>query len=76
MMFRSQRSYQTLVCKKSLEPVWENETFTFEVERSLVAQEGTVIIFTVLDHDIISANDLEGEAVLPLNMLEGVAKRT
>ena len=75
MMFRDQRSHQTLVQKNTLDPLWEEENFTFPVERSLVAQEGTVAIFTVLDHDIISSNDLEGEAVLPLNILDGIAAK-
>ena len=72
MMFRHERTFQTLVKKSTLSPVWDRENFTFDVPRSLAEQEGTVILFTVLDHDVISANDLEGEAVLPINLLEGV----
>jgi len=55
--------------------VYEGASFDYEVDKNLMAQDGTCIIFSVFDHDLISANDFEGEAVIPLNILEGVAPK-
>ena len=75
MMFRNQQSNRTFVEKNTLNPIWTEENFMFDVEKSLMKQEGTVVIFTVLDRDILSSDDLEGEAVLPLNILDGIRKQ-
>uniref|UniRef100_F6UTA8 C2 domain-containing protein n=1 Tax=Ciona intestinalis TaxID=7719 RepID=F6UTA8_CIOIN len=69
MTFKDNSTRQTLVEKKTVNPVFTDESFVFEVERSTMELEGMVVIFTVLDHDVLSANDLEGEAVLPLNQV-------
>uniref|UniRef100_H2ZHP5 C2 domain-containing protein n=1 Tax=Ciona savignyi TaxID=51511 RepID=H2ZHP5_CIOSA len=66
MSFNDNGMRQTLVEKKTVNPVFNEESFTFEVAKDLAQLEGMAIIFTVLDHDVLSANDLEGEAVLPL----------
>ena len=74
MLFKKENSQQTLVVKKTLDPIFKDESFVFSVQPSLAALEGTMLCFSVLDHDVISANDLEGEAVLPLNMLDGMTE--
>lgn len=76
MMFPNLRMLQTLEKKKTLNPFFESESFTFNVSHELVMQEGAVMVFTVLDYDLIGRNDLEGECVLPLDMLDGVGQRT
>ncbi|CAK8687755.1 unnamed protein product [Clavelina lepadiformis] len=76
MLFKKENSQQTLVVKKTLDPIFKDESFVFSVQPSLAALEGTMLCFSVLDHDVISANDLEGEAVLPLNMLDGMTDAT
>ena len=68
MLFKDQPTYQTNVMKRTLDPLW-NEEFSFHVPHSLAEEEGTVIVFAVFDYDIISSNELEGEAVLPLKVL-------
>lgn len=35
--------------------------------------EGAMIVFTVMDHDVITCNDFGGEAFLSLNSIPGVA---
>ncbi|XP_078492943.1 BAI1-associated protein 3-like [Ciona intestinalis] len=76
MTFKDNSTRQTLVEKKTVNPVFTDESFVFEVDRSTMELEGMVVIFTVLDHDVLSANDLEGEAVLPLNqVLDGDRNR-
>lgn len=74
MMFPDLREQQTLVVKKTLDPIFDNESFAFGVPKDKVLLDGAVVHFTVLDHDVIGSNDLEGEAVLPLNMLDGVPR--
>ncbi len=37
-------------------------------------QEGAMIAFTVMDHDVLTANDFAGEAFLALNNIPGVAE--
>lgn len=37
-------------------------------------QESAMIAFTVMDHDVITANDFAGEAFLSLNNIPGVAE--
>ena len=35
--------------------------------------EGAMILFTVMDHDVLTSNDFAGEAFLSLNTIPGVA---
>lgn len=35
--------------------------------------EGAMILFTVMDHDVLTANDFAGEAFLALSSVPGVA---
>lgn len=37
-------------------------------------QESAMIAFTVMDHDVITANDFAGEAFLSLNNIPGVSE--
>ena len=67
-MFPDHDVQQTAVKKKTLDPLWE-ETFIFKVERHLVEETGAVIVFSILDYDRFGLNQLEGEAVLPLQNL-------
>jgi len=73
MLFRKYEQHQTLVEKNTLDPVYKDESFVYDVSKNLMTLDGTCIIFTVLDHDVLGSNDLEGEAVIPLNILSGVA---
>lgn len=63
--------HQTLVEKKTVNPVFNDESFSYEVDPAFLKLEGIMVVFTVLDHDVIGRNDLEGEAVLPLCILDG-----
>ncbi|EDV20864.1 uncharacterized protein TRIADDRAFT_60505 [Trichoplax adhaerens] len=54
---------ETKVCKKTLNPVFE-ETFTFIIDKALFQTSGTAVLFTVMDQDMISRNDYGGESVI------------
>lgn len=43
-----------------------------KVPEALCLKAGTIIHFTVMDHDLVWTNDFEGEAFLELNSLPGV----
>ncbi len=58
--------------KKTLNPIFEDEPFAFEVPRALCSLEGAMLHFGVFDHDFVGSNDLEGECVLPLRELHGL----
>ena len=61
--------------QKTLNPVFDEcfEFGTITVEQC--AQESAMIGFTVMDHDVITANDFAGEAFLSLNNIPGVAEQ-
>ena len=59
------------VHKATLNPTFE-ETFEFSVSREQVRDPNAVIAFTLMDYDVITANDFGGEAFLSLNTLPGV----
>ncbi|XP_065084471.1 BAI1-associated protein 3 isoform X2 [Ochlerotatus camptorhynchus] len=63
---------QTNVHKKTLNPVFD-ECFEFSVTPDQLQAEAAMIVFTVMDHDVLTANDFAGEAFVALNTIPGVA---
>ncbi|XP_036671560.3 BAI1-associated protein 3 [Drosophila suzukii] len=63
---------QTNVHKRTLNPVFD-ECFEFSVTLEQCLTEGAMICFTVMDHDVLTANDFGGEAYLALGNIPGVA---
>ncbi|XP_037880919.1 BAI1-associated protein 3 [Glossina fuscipes] len=63
---------QTNVHKRTLNPVFD-ECFEFSVTLEQCQTEGAMICFTVMDHDVLTANDFGGEAFLALGTIPGVA---
>jgi len=59
--------------QKTLHPVFD-ECFEFSVTLEQCLQESSMIGFTVMDHDVLTANDFAGEAFLSLNNIPGVAE--
>ncbi|CAI9163814.1 unnamed protein product [Rangifer tarandus platyrhynchus] len=58
--------------KKDLHPLFD-ETFEFLVPAEPCQKDGACLLLTVLDHDTLGTNDLEGEAFLPLRSVPGLA---
>lgn len=63
---------QTNVHKKTLHPIFD-ECFEFSVSLEQCRSPGAMIAFTVMDHDVLTANDFAGEAFLALGSIPGVA---
>nr|CAD7193595.1 unnamed protein product [Timema douglasi] len=63
---------QTNVQKKTLNPMFD-ECFEFSVTLEQCRSEGAMILFTVMDHDVLTFNDFAGEAFLALGSIPGVA---
>ncbi|XP_052611819.1 protein unc-13 homolog D isoform X2 [Peromyscus californicus insignis] len=57
--------------KKELHPLFD-ETFEFLVPAEPCQKAWACLLFTVLDHDTLGADDLEGEAFLPLCRVPGL----
>uniref|UniRef100_A0A8C5KRK1 Protein unc-13 homolog D n=1 Tax=Jaculus jaculus TaxID=51337 RepID=A0A8C5KRK1_JACJA len=57
--------------KKDLHPLFD-ETFEFLVPAEPCRKDGACLLLTVLDHDTLGADDLEGEAFLPLCRVPGL----
>uniref|UniRef100_A0A9L0JQ17 Unc-13 homolog D n=1 Tax=Equus asinus TaxID=9793 RepID=A0A9L0JQ17_EQUAS len=57
--------------KKELHPLFD-ETFEFLVPAEPCQKDGACLLLTVLDHDTLGADDLEGEAFLPLRSVPGL----
>eukprot|EP00069_Balaena_mysticetus_P021754 bmy_13803T0 len=57
--------------KKDLHPLFD-ETFEFLVPAEPCQRDGACLLLTVLDHDTLGADDLEGEAFLPLRSVPGL----
>ncbi|KAG8509595.1 Protein unc-13D [Galemys pyrenaicus] len=57
--------------KKDLHPLFD-ETFEFLVPAEPCRKDGACLLLTVLDHDTLGADDLEGEAFLPLCSVPGM----
>ncbi|XP_064213370.1 BAI1-associated protein 3 isoform X2 [Tribolium castaneum] len=66
---------QTNVHKKTLHPIFD-ECFEFSVSLEQCRSPGAMIAFTVMDHDVLTANDFAGEAFLALGSIPGVADTT
>ncbi|KAK1330818.1 hypothetical protein QTO34_008756 [Cnephaeus nilssonii] len=58
--------------KKDLHPLFD-ETFEFLVPAEPCRKDGACLLLTVLDHDTLGADDLEGEAFLPLRSVHGLS---
>ncbi|XP_042902243.1 BAI1-associated protein 3 isoform X2 [Parasteatoda tepidariorum] len=56
---------RTKVQKKTLFPLFD-EAFEFRIPYELLHREGAGLCFSVMDHDMVTKNDFEGEAFLPL----------
>ncbi|XP_022901984.1 BAI1-associated protein 3 isoform X2 [Onthophagus taurus] len=63
---------QTNVHKRTLHPIFD-ECFEFSVSLEQCRAPGAMIAFTVMDHDVLTANDFAGEAFLGLGSIPGVA---
>ncbi|KAF6203098.1 hypothetical protein GE061_003513, partial [Apolygus lucorum] len=63
---------ETKVQKKTLNPLFD-ECFEFPVTLEQCKAEGAMICFTVMDHDVLTANDFAGEAFLSLSNIPGVS---
>uniref|UniRef100_A0A5F8GZT2 Unc-13 homolog D n=1 Tax=Monodelphis domestica TaxID=13616 RepID=A0A5F8GZT2_MONDO len=57
---------ETQKFKKELHPLFD-EAFEFLVSPESCQKEGNCLLLTVLDHDTLGKDDLEGEAFLPLS---------
>ncbi|XP_050430779.1 BAI1-associated protein 3 isoform X2 [Adelges cooleyi] len=71
-MFPYSAEQYTEVKKKTLNPLFD-ECFEFAVSLDQCRHESAMILFTVMDHDVITANDFAGEAFLSLNSIPGVS---
>ncbi|KAM9597840.1 protein unc-13 homolog D isoform 2-T2 [Trichechus inunguis] len=69
-MFPELAPRETQKHKKDLHPLFD-ETFEFLVPTEPCQEDGACLLLTVLDHDTLGANDLEGEAFLPLCSVPG-----
>lgn len=63
---------QTNVHKKTLNPIFD-ECFEFSVSLDQCRAPEAMVAFTVMDHDVLTANDFAGEAFLYLGNIPGVA---
>ncbi|XP_069958195.1 BAI1-associated protein 3 isoform X2 [Cherax quadricarinatus] len=70
-LFPGSAPQQTNVHKKTLNPLFD-ECFEFPATLESCQSEGAMILFTVMDHDVITCNDFGGEAFLSLNTIPGV----
>ncbi|XP_015609061.1 BAI1-associated protein 3 isoform X2 [Cephus cinctus] len=62
---------QTNVQKRTLNPMFD-ECFEFSVSVEQCRSPDAMILFTVMDHDVLTANDFAGEAFLGLSSIPGV----
>ncbi|XP_025193246.1 BAI1-associated protein 3 isoform X2 [Melanaphis sacchari] len=70
-MFPNSAEQYTDVKKKTLNPLFD-ECFEFAVSMDQCRYESAMILFTVMDHDVITSNDFAGEAFMSLNSIPGV----
>ncbi|XP_026828926.1 BAI1-associated protein 3 isoform X4 [Ooceraea biroi] len=71
-MFEHCAEQQTNVKKKTLNPMFD-ECFEFSVSVEQCRDPNAMMLFTVMDHDVLTANDFAGEAFLGLSTIPGVA---
>lgn len=75
-MFASWSTNCFLNCyQKTLHPHFD-ECFEFSVTLEQCSNECAMVCFTVMDHDVLTANDFAGEAFLALGNIPGVADYT
>lgn len=72
-MFPNVESKKTQTVKKTIDPLFDC-SYSFDVDYKHVTKEATFIHFAVFDADVIGRDELEGEAVLPLSLLDGVGE--
>ncbi|KAM5228130.1 BAI1-associated protein 3 isoform 2-T2 [Ctenodactylus gundi] len=72
-LFPLVRSQRTQVKARTLHPVYD-ELFHFSVPAEACRRPGACLLFTVMDHDWLSANDFAGEAALGLGAVSGIAR--
>ncbi|XP_055991196.1 BAI1-associated protein 3 [Sorex fumeus] len=72
-LFPLVRSQRTQVKSRTLHPVFD-ELFHFSVPAEACRRRAACVLFTVMDHDWLSANDFAGEAALGLGGISGVAR--
>ncbi|GAB6032871.1 hypothetical protein CHUAL_012069 [Chamberlinius hualienensis] len=70
-LFPSSPQQRTKVQKKTLHPLFD-ECFEYAVTLEQCRREEAVVLFTVMDHDLMMSNDFAGEACLSLNSTAGV----
>ncbi|KAI0242476.1 BAI1-associated protein 3 [Lamellibrachia satsuma] len=70
-VFPRQSVQQTQIVKNSLNPTFD-ESFEFSVSRQQCLRNGACIVFTVMDHDFMLANDFAGEVYLSLSSIPGI----
>ncbi|KAK2714094.1 hypothetical protein QYM36_008626 [Artemia franciscana] len=63
---------RTAVHRRTLNPVFD-ECFEFSVTAKQCRGDGSAILFTVMDYDVITANDFAGEAFLQLLSIPGIS---
>ncbi|XP_029160484.1 BAI1-associated protein 3 isoform X4 [Nylanderia fulva] len=71
-MFEHCAEQQTNIKKRTLHPMFD-ECFEFSVHVEQCRDPNAMILFTVMDHDVLTANDFAGEAFLGLGTIPGVA---
>ncbi|EDV20863.1 uncharacterized protein TRIADDRAFT_60504 [Trichoplax adhaerens] len=63
----------TKIVKKTLDPYF-GETFTFNISDKLCSStNGAVVLFTVMDYNILRKNDYAGECAVSLNNVPGLS---
>jgi len=70
-LFEACVEQQTVVHKRTLNPVFD-ECFEYSVTLEQCRADGAMLLFTVMDHDVLTFNDFAGEAYLSLNQIPGV----
>ncbi|XP_076324975.1 BAI1-associated protein 3-like isoform X2 [Tachypleus tridentatus] len=61
----------TKIQKKTLHPIFD-ESFEFNIAADRCRRGGVAVCFVVMDHDVMTRNDFEGEAYLQLQVIPGV----
>ncbi|XP_076459329.1 LOW QUALITY PROTEIN: BAI1-associated protein 3-like [Babylonia areolata] len=70
-VFPNKSVQTTKIIKKTLNPTFD-ESFEFQVLPSQCRHRGAMLVFTVMDHDLVFQNDFGGEAFLPLADVPGI----
>ncbi|XP_071946285.1 protein unc-13 homolog D-like [Antedon mediterranea] len=65
-MFHKNKTQKTKTISSNLNPVF-NEAFEFHVKKESIANMGTVVQLTIMDHDLLWYDDFIGEVFVPLD---------